>query len=126
MKLAQQLMKKSPEDLAAMTDKVSGLKQLRETLPKESFEKIKAEKTRQILYGDEVQPNLTGTKVVARLNQADNFALMAELHGDEEALAMLEAAKKIKDSPFTKENIINKAKAAGIVRILIKYGLPIG
>ena len=58
-----------------------------------------------------------------RLNEGHNYEIMSEFLGEAEAKETLEAAQALRDSPFTKENLLKLGKNILAIKALVTLGI---
>jgi len=110
MKAVQKYTGKSREEVKKLLSTKDGIRELKTDLSKTEngnklFQKASKEKVRDILYGDKVIPDFTGTDIYNRVNQRKNYELIEELTSPQEAKELLDVSKKIADRKFTMENV---------------------
>jgi hypothetical protein len=90
---------KKPEDIQAMMNSRSGIKELRQDLntpdKRSAFERLKQQKIREIMRAGNIEADFTGEQLYKHLNKGNNFELMAEMIGEAEAEALRLSAKDI-------------------------------
>ncbi len=124
MKIAAQEMNKKPEEIRNMADYPSGIKQLQKNTSKDVFKKIGQQRMREIIYEGQISPGkVSGKRVAEVLNKGDNYEIISEFIGENETKELLEAAQKISDADFTKQNIIKYAKKVAFLKTLTTFGV---
>lgn len=101
MKAAEKKMKRTSDQIMKLTDSPEGLREMKESLPKELFDKISKDKAQQIFYKGKVKKKLTGSDVYESLNSRDNYEIISELFGEEAAAELLDVSESIAGAEFT-------------------------
>ena len=99
-KIAAKHLGKEPEDIQAMMNRRTGIKNLREDLSgtqikREVFDRLSKQKMRSILREGNIEKEFTGDDLYKFLNKEKNFELFSEFLGEQEAEAMRQTAKEI-------------------------------
>lgn len=132
MKVAAQRMKITPEEAQQMVNSRSGMKDLRKRLSgsendKELAEKAIKYKVRSIMQEGEIVKNPSGNDLAKVLNKENNFDLIAEAIGEEEAQGLLDIALEAQEKRLTIELVQkivkNTAKKAALVKTLGILGI---
>lgn len=104
---------KSPEDILKKLETRKGIRELREVLPKEQFDKLIEAKARAILADNKVLSSPTGQQMFSILNQEKNFEIFSEMVGKENATELLETFQRIGKAEATKDRVISTSRKAG-------------
>jgi hypothetical protein len=121
MKAAGKLININPEKVMKMTDTPTGLKELSSKLSGSSngerlLHELKKKKVGRILY----KKSYTGNELHKTVKE--NFDVLSEILGKEEATLFLESSEKIGEEKVTKERLIKVAKKYAFVKSLVSLG----
>lgn len=98
--IASRYIGKEPEDIQALMNKRSSIRQLREDLSntpakRQVFERLQQQKMRSILREGNIEKEFTGDDLYKFLNKEHNFELFSEFLGETETEALRQSAKEI-------------------------------
>lgn len=123
VKIASKEMKLPPEEIRKLADTPSGLKKLKENTSKDVFKKIGWQRIREILFEGKINPQITGKKLYEIINKGENYSMLAEIIGKEEAAELLEVSKQLSEKFFTKDNVLKYGKKIALIKSLSSFGI---
>ncbi len=124
VKIAAKEMNKTPSEIRNLAENPEGIQKLKENVSPDVFKKIGQQRLREIFYKGDVNPRkVTGKQIAQRLNEGHNYEIMSEFLGEAEAKETLEAAQALRDSPFTKENLLKLGKNILAIKALVTLGI---
>lgn len=99
-KIASKYLDKKPEDIQAMMNSRSGIKELREDFSstpqkQQVFDRLSKQKMRSILREGNIEKEFTGDDLYKFLNKEKNYEIFSELLGETETEALRKSAKEI-------------------------------
>lgn len=128
MKAASKMMNITPEQARKMTDTPTGIKELREKLSKTEaqkklFDNIGKTKVKDILYEGKVERTFTGDELYNIINKGDNYALLAEILGEDTAANLLVSSKEIASKKVTVETLKKVGVKTAYLKALLLFGV---
>lgn len=121
MKVAAQQMKITPEEAISKSNTPSGMKQLKEKVTKETFEKIAKQKNKSILYEGNAEREFTGSELYPLVNK--NYDMFSVTLGDEAAADLLVTTKQIANKSVTVDTLKSLGMKAGTIKTLLLFGI---
>src|SRR6185369_4710770 len=117
------IMKITPEQAIRMSETPTGLKTLKEKLPNKLYESIGKRKIKDILYEGKVEHQFKGDELYKQINKGENYDLLVELLGEEEAADLLVSSKGISNKKVTVEALKKAGMKLGTLKTLLILGL---
>ncbi len=124
--IATKYLGKKPEDVRAMLDSRSDIKEVRKDLKDQPqlFEKIAQDKMRSILREGNVEKNFTGDDLYKVLNKEHNYEIFSELLGPEATEEFRLAAKDIGKNQVRIDNASKLIKDTTYLKLFKTIFLP--
>jgi len=123
MKASSKLMKVTPEQAIKMSNTPTGLKQLKEKLPKKLYEKIGKDKVKDVFYKGKVEKKLTGSDIYEVINEGENYSILSEILGEDVVDELLVNSKELSSKKITLDNMKKLGMKAGALKTLLVFGI---
>ena len=123
MRKAEKLKNITPEKSKKLTDSASGLKELKATVSKKTYEEATQRKVREIFHQGKVKQSYSGTQLFDIVNKGNNYEILSEILGESEVKSLLEAAEKIGKTNMTRESLLKISKNVSLVKAAALLGI---
>ena len=123
MKAAAQLMKITEEQAIKLADTPSGLKKLKQNMPDKIYKEIGKRKIKDILYEGKVEHQFKGDELYNQINKGENYDLLVEILGEDEAADLLVSSREIANKKVTVEALKKAGMKIGTLKTLLVLGL---
>ena len=112
------IMNSTPSEIVKKTNTPEGLRELKKSLPENTYKELSEQKLRSILREGHIEKEVTSKEIYDFLNKEDTYQLFAEVLGKEEVHALRDVAKKsaklAADKQFT-HDLIKKFIKQGVI-----------